>query len=250
MAPSVRIASFLSSLRDPFTAGALFDHLPDIVYFIKDNRGRYLEVNDTLVQRCGCTSKADVLGRKPSQLFGADLGIHYEQQDRAVLERGSSLINLLELHIYKSRHVGWCLTSKLPLYDRRNAVIGLVGVSQDLRMPDVSSEDFQRVSVAIEVAQGNLSATTTVARMAETAQMSAYQLDRRMKRVFGLSTGKWLLKTRLSIARHRLIETELPIASIALEVGYSDQSSFSRQFHKAIGLPPLQFRKLHGRRIT
>jgi AraC-like DNA-binding protein len=234
-------------LRDPFTAGALFDHLPDIVYFIKDARGRYLEVNDTLVQRCGCAGKADVIGRTPSQLFGADLGVHYEKQDSTVLERGRSLINLLELHIYRGRDMGWCLTSKLPLFDRRNAVIGLVGVSQDLKMPDVSSDDFQRVSVATEVAQDNLSAATTVTRMAAAARMSVYQLDRRMKRVFGISTGKWLLKTRLSIARHRLLETELPIAAIALEVGYSDQSSFSRQFRQTIGLPPLQFRKLHGR---
>lgn len=247
VAPPIRIATFLNRLRDPYTAGTLFDHLPDFVYFIKDNWGRYLEVNETLVQRCGCAKKSEVIGRTPSQLFGADLGIHYEKQDRTVLERGRSLINLLELHIYRSHHVGWCLTTKLPLYDRRNAIIGLVGVSQDLKMPDVSSDDFRHISVAIEVAQENLSATTTVARMAESAKMSAYQLDRRMKRVFGISTGEWLLKTRLSVARDRLIETGLPIASIALEVGYADQSSFSRQFRQTIGLPPLQFRKLHGR---
>jgi AraC-like DNA-binding protein len=69
-----------------------------------------------------------------------------------------------------------------------------------------------------------------------------------MKRVFGISTGEWLLKTRLSVARHRLVETDLPIAAIALEVGYADQSSFARQFRQTIGLPPLQFRKLASRR--
>lgn len=248
MDAALKIASFLSGLRDPFTAGALFDHLPDIVYFIKDHTGRYLEANETLVQRCGGTRKSDVIGRTPTQLFGADLGDHYEKQDRTVLVHGRSLINLLEMHMYKSRHVGWCLTTKLPLYDRSNAIVGLVGVSQDLKMPDVSSEDFHHIAAAIAVAQDNLSATTTVANMAAAANMSAYQLDRRMKRVFGISTGEWLLKTRLTVARHRLVETDLPIAAIALEVGYADQSSFSRQFRQTIGLPPLQFRKLEGRR--
>jgi AraC-like DNA-binding protein len=242
------VASFLSSLRDPFTAGALFDHLPDIVYFIKDRAGRYLEANETLVHRCGMTHKADVIGRTPSQLFGTDFGEHYEDQDRTVLEHGRSLVNLLEMHMYKNRHVGWCLTTKLPLHDKSNAIIGLVGVSQDLKMPDVSSEDFQHIAAAIAVAHDNLSATTTVANMAEAAKMSEYQLDRRMKRVFGISTGEWLLKTRLSVARHRLVETDLPIAAIALEVGYADQSSFARQFRQTIGLPPLQFRKLESRR--
>lgn len=243
-----KISSFLGGLRDPFTAGALFDHLPDIVYFIKDHSGRYLEVNETLVQRCGSARKSDVIGRTPSQLFGPELGEHYEKQDRTVLVRGRSLVNLLEMHMYKSQHIGWCLTTKLPLYDKGNAIIGLVGVSQDLKMPDVSSEDFQHIAAAITVAQDNLSANTTVANMAAAAEMSAYQLDRRMKRVFGISTGEWLLKTRLTVARQRLVETDLPIATIALEVGYADQSSFARQFRQASGLPPLQFRKLEGRR--
>ena len=87
------------------------------------------------------------------QVFGTDLGEHYEKQDRTVLVRGRSLVNLLELHMYDTRHVGWCLTTKLPLYDKRNSIIGLVGVSQDLKMPDVSSEDFQRIAAAIDVAQ-------------------------------------------------------------------------------------------------
>lgn len=242
------VASFLSSLRDPFTAGILFDHLPDIVYFIKDRTGRYLEANETLVQRCGGTQKADVIGRTPTELFGPDLGAHYEEQDRTVLVHGRSLVNLLEMHMYKNRHVGWCLTTKLPLHDKSNAIAGLVGISQDLKMPDVSSEDFQHIAAAIAVAQDNLSATTTVANMAAAANMSEYQLDRRMKRVFGISTGEWLLKTRLSVARYRLIETDLPIAAIAQEVGYADQSSFARQFRQTIGLPPLQFRKLEAKR--
>lgn len=250
MAPPGRIASFLPSLRDPFTAEALFDQLPDIVYFIKDSAGRYLVVNDTLMRRCGCARKSELIGHSPCQLFSADLGVHYEQQDRTVLDRGRALVNLLELHFYANREEGWCLTTKIPLHDKRNVVVGLVGVSQDLKMPDVSSDDFQRIADAIELVQENLSATTTVAMMADAAKMSAYQLDRRMKRVFGISAGEWLLKERLSVARHRLVETDLPIAAIALEVGYADQSSFSRQFRQTIGMPPLAFRKMQERRTS
>lgn len=240
-----RIATFLGSLREPFTAGALFDHLPDIVFFIKDRSGRYIEVNDTLVRRCGVASKADIIGRTPAQLFGSDLGQHYEKQDRTVLMRGRSLVNLLEMHMYASRHIGWCLTTKLPLFDRSHAPGGLVGVSQDLKMPDVSSEDFRRIAASIEFVRNNLAATTTVDKMAAVASMSPWQLDRRMKRVFGISTGEWLLKTRITEARHKLAETDLPIAAIAREVGYADHCSFTRQFCQATGLPPLRFRKLH-----
>jgi AraC-like DNA-binding protein len=188
VASSQRLATFLGNLRDPFTAASLFDQLPDIVYFIKDQSGRYLEVNETLIHRCGCARKSDIIGQLPSQLFGPDLGMHYETQDRTVLQHGRSLMHLLELHMYKSRHVGWCLTTKLPLYSKGNAIVGLVGVSRDLKMPDVSSDDFQRIAAAIDAARDNLSTTTTVANIAAVANMSPWQLDRRMKRVFGIST--------------------------------------------------------------
>jgi AraC-like DNA-binding protein len=72
--------------------------------------------------------------------------------------------------------------------------------------------------------------------------MSTYRLDRRMQRVFGLTTGQWMLKLRLDIARQQLIESDLAIATVALNVGYSDQSAFTRQFRRATGLSPSRFR--------
>ena len=41
----------------------LFDHVPDTAFFIKDARGRYLAVNQSLVERCGCRDKKELLGR-------------------------------------------------------------------------------------------------------------------------------------------------------------------------------------------
>ena len=70
-----------------------------------------------------------------------------------MLVNGRPLMNMLEMHMYKGRYVGWCLTTKLPLYSKANAIIGLVGVSRDLKMPDVSSEDFKRIAAAIDVAR-------------------------------------------------------------------------------------------------
>jgi AraC-like DNA-binding protein len=71
-----------------------------------------------------------------------------------------------------------------------------------------------------------------------------YQLDRRMRRVFGLTTGQWMLKMRISHASNVLIETRKPIADVALEAGYADQSSFTRQFRRSVGLAPSEYRKL------
>jgi AraC-like DNA-binding protein len=243
MSEHAGIDRLFDNLAEPFTAEPLFDHLPDVVFFIKDRDGRYLAVNQTLVERCGKQRKAELIGRRPSEVLGEALGRGYESQDRGVLETGYRLLNQLELHVYRSRDVGWCLTSKFPLIDREGRTIGLVGVSQDLRLPDVRAEEFRHVDDAIRYVEANISNPPSIGELAGIAKMSVYQLDRRMRRVFGLTTGQWVLQTRINHARKRLIDTDLPIAAIALEAGYSDQSSFTRQFRRSTGLSPSDFRK-------
>jgi AraC-like DNA-binding protein len=244
MSGQAAISHLFDSLAEPFTAEPLFDHLPDVVFFIKDRDGRYLAVNQTLVERCGKQRKSELIGRRPSEVLGEALGRGYESQDRGVLKTGYRLLNQLELHVYRSRDVGWCLTSKFPLIDRDGNTIGLVGVSQDLRLPDVTAEEFRHLDEAIRYVGGHISSPPTIREVAGIARMSVYQLDRRMRRVFGLTTGQWVLQTRINHASKRLIDTDLSIAAIALEAGYSDQSSFTRQFRRSTGLSPSDFRNL------
>ena len=46
----------------------LFDHTPDIAFFIKDAAGRYIVVNDSLVERHGLRRKSEMLGRRPREV--------------------------------------------------------------------------------------------------------------------------------------------------------------------------------------
>ncbi len=248
MSGDASISRLFERLARPFTAEPLFDHLPDVVFFIKDRDGRYLSVNQTLVERCGKQDKSELLGRRPSEVLGETLGRGYESQDRSVLETGHRLLSQLELHVYRSRDVGWCLTSKLPLVGKDGSTIGLVGVSQDLRLPDVTTEEFRHLDEAVRYVEAHIADPPSIRELAAIAKMSVYQLDRRMQRVFRLTTGQWVLQTRINHARNRLVDTDLPIATIAQEAGYSDQSAFTRQFRRSTGLSPSEFRRLRRRR--
>ena len=221
----------------------LFDCLSDIVFFIKDAAGRYVVVNDTLVSRCGAERKTDLIGKTPSQVLGASLGGGYEKQDRAVLETGEPILNQLELHVYPNRSIGWCMTNKRALRADDGAFAGLAGISQDLRAPDMNHEDYTQLQSAIEYADEHLSDPPDIDKLSSVARMSPYQLDRRMRRIFGLTTGQWVLKQRLDLARRQLLQTDEPIIEIALNAGYRDQSAFSRQFLRATGFTPSAFRK-------
>lgn len=235
-------AQLFSQLEKPFTAELLFDGLHDTVYFIKNLAGQYLVVNATLVERCGLQRKSEVLGRTSAQILRPPFGERFAVQDQVVLQSGKSLVGQLELHLYASRDPGWCLTNKHPLRDKNGNSIGLVGFSRDLSQPDDSTEDFESVAEAVDVAMKSLSTRLSVTEMAKIAGLSRYQLDRRMRIVFGLNTGQWLLKQRVDLACERLRDTNDSIIAVAFQTGYTDQSAFTRQFRRATGLSPSQYR--------
>jgi hypothetical protein len=78
----------LVALADAGIAEALFDLVPDVVFFVKDGVGRYTAVNHTLVARCGCKSKAEIIGKTVRAFFPTELADVYAIQDRRVLNTG------------------------------------------------------------------------------------------------------------------------------------------------------------------
>lgn len=246
----VNINHFFSQLDSTFTGEELFDHFPDCVFFIKNANCQYLVVNQTLVTRCGFQKKEDLLGKTAFQVLPEPLGHRFTKQDRSIIESGKPLESLLELHLFPSAEVGWCLTNKIALKNKRGEVSGLVGISRDLRIPDLETDAYQRVASAIEYAKNNLSEPLSVEQLASVANVSRFQLDRRMRLVFGLSAGQWIKKTRIDYAQRLLTETDTPILQIAIAAGYADQSAFTRQFKKATGLTPRNYRKARQQLLT
>jgi AraC-like DNA-binding protein len=54
-----------------------------------------------------------------------------------------------------------------------------------------------------------------------------------------------LQKTRQQLAQQYLKEGRLTLAEIALLLGYSEQSAFSRAFKQWLGITPLRFQKMY-----
>lgn len=232
----------LKHLAAPVIGERLFDQLSDIVFFIKNDRAEYVAVNNTLVRRCGLNEKSSVIGRTSSQIYPAPMGLRFEAQDLQVLKTGRPLQAQLELHLHPNGEAGWCKTTKLPLLKPDGAIAGLVGVSQDLRFPDASRQDYLQVAAAIEYAKDNLSVPVSVQELARFAGLSRFQFDRRIQTIFGLTAGQWLLTLRINHAQRLLADTDDAIADVAIESGYADQSAFSRQFRQATGLTPREYR--------
>lgn len=66
--------------------------------------------------------------------------------------------------------------------------------------------------------------------------------NRIFRKVYGLSPRQYLSELVLNHAKTMLIQLDLPIERIALLLGYSDISQFSRQFKRWTGESPIQYR--------
>lgn len=241
--PAELQSEFFSQLARPFTGEALFDCLADLVFFIKNNRGEYVVVNQTLVERCARHDKSELIGRRADEIFPPPLGQNYRAQDERVLRHGDAIRDQLELHFYSSGGQGWCLTNKLPLCNRRRQVVGLMGISKDLQAANERSEDYSRVARVVQHIQKNFNEPLRVKELATRAELSAYQFEQRVRKIFQITAGQLVQKVRMENAVRRLREGDDAIAEVALACGYSDQSAFTRQFRQTIGLSPSEYRR-------
>ena len=220
----------------------LLDEMEDVVFFAKDLEGRYCLVNRTLVQRVGHSSKSDLIGRRTDEVFPAPFGEVFRVQDEQVIQSGRPIRDRLELHFYPSRSTGWCRTFKIPWLEE-SQVVGLMGFSKDLHRP-ASDQTPGGVARALDFMGNHLNRQIRVAELAEIAGMAPRTFERAIQNLFRTSAGNLIIQARINRACRLLRASSLPISHVAQECGYSEHSSFSRQFRLRVGLTPKGFREL------
>jgi PAS domain S-box-containing protein len=221
----------------------LFDHLPDAVFFAKDAQGRYVAVNQTLVRRCGRRAKQELLGRAVGDFFPPDLAARCAAQDERVLRLGRHLLDHLEMHWQEHRRPGWCLTTKLPVRNGAGQIIGLLGVSRDLRVPGGRLNIPAGLLAALEHLETHYADAVSPSSLARRAGLTSARFARLVKRIFQLTPQQLIVQTRLAAAARLLTETDRSLAQTALECGFYDHSAFTRAFRAATDLTPSKFRE-------
>lgn len=73
---------------------------------------------------------------------------------------------------------------------------------------------------------------------AQTAHISQYHFFRLFREVYGVSPYQYIKARRLEKGKALITEDRMPIAQVAMEVGYSDIFAFSKAYRQYFGVPP------------
>lgn len=105
------------------------------------------------------------------------------------------------------------------------------------------------IGPAIRLAHRDPAEPLTVADLAAACGLSRSAFSARFTERVGVSPGNYLTDWKLAVARQRLINTELPIARIARDVGYRSEASFRRAFRDLYGRSPSDVRSPRRRAL-
>lgn len=100
----------------------------------------------------------------------------------------------------------------------------------------------KRIERVLAYLESDLSRTPELRELAELACLSLSHFKEKFRAITGETPLQYLLHLRMKKARALLSHSDTPIALIALLVGYSDASAFSRRFRNYWGQSPKDYR--------
>jgi AraC-like DNA-binding protein len=232
---------FFASLADPSAIAGIFEHLPDVFFFVKNHDSQLITGSQNLLERLGVKEAREIAGRPDSDFFPEHIVKAFHDDDQMVLRTGKPLINRLEIWYDEQRTLNWFLTTKLPLRGKDGKIVGLMGITRR----DASRSSYEAesgVATITAYVREHCDRILTTAQLARACGLSERTLFRKVRQALGITPYELMLRIRVQKAAEALIQSAESILNIAVDHGFCDQSTFTQHFGKRMGMTPRQFR--------
>jgi len=225
------------SLHNAEQSFALLELIPDTHAWVKDVNGQFVFGNRLFFERFGFGSMGGLIGKTDYDLAPRHMAERYRGDDDKVLQ-GGVITDRLELILGEGDGAEWFLTSKWPVFDPDDRIIGSFGISRHLNRSERKTVPFRDLSAPIDYIGEHFASNLSVEAMARACNISVSALERRFKKHLKKTPLQYITEVRLDHARQLLQETEKTIGTIAMETGFADHSHFTRSFTRHFGMTP------------
>ena len=110
---------------------SLLENIPDRIYF-KDVKSRFLRVSSSMARRLGVEDPTEVLGKTDFDFYPKERAQEFFDDEQRIVLTGQPLINKLERIVDRDGRETWASVTKVPLYNKSGAVVGIIGISRDV----------------------------------------------------------------------------------------------------------------------
>lgn len=222
----------------------LYEFLPAVLFYAKDSRHRYVAANRrTLTDVFGLEREEELLGRTDLEFQPPALAEAYHAEDRRVMEAGQTIPNQVWLVPHVRGTPQWYVSTKTPLFAPGGDAIGIAGAMYPVATREEEATFFQELSPVIQYMDRHYTEAISMVEMAAMAKLSTTHFNARFRAILRLSPTQYVLSRRIQRAQALLIETSKSIVQIGSEVGFCDQSHFTKRFRRVTGITPLGYRK-------
>ncbi len=110
---------------------ALMASVPSNIYF-KDLESRFVQVNQSMAEALNAGTPEQMIGKCDADFFRDEHASQALADEQRILATGRGIEKFVEKETFPDGSVGWVISSKLPLRNKQDEIIGTFGISSDV----------------------------------------------------------------------------------------------------------------------
>jgi len=186
----------------------------------------------------------------------AKLDVPYEvaivgvDNDEQVCEISNPPLSSVEMDVEKAGFQASALLDRMMAGEKmepQTVIVPPVRVVTRQSSNIVAVED-KLVSQALTFIHHNAKRLIQVDDVIKSLSVSRRNLHDKFMKTLGRSVYDEIKRVRIDLISQMLIEADLSISDIAMSLGYDNTNHIARYFKQKMGMSPLEYRKLHGRK--
>ncbi len=179
------------------------DSMPDYI-FHKNVNGVYLNCNKKFADHLGL-SKSEIIGKTDLDLFGYNIANQFKKHDKEVIKNKNQKIYIEEKILNNGRKFIE-ETMKVPYFDNKNNVLGIIGISKDVSYRIAVEESLLNNELILFNMLNNLEDSIIIKD-----NEKIVFVNQAFEKIFGISRGELYKKDSIEIIREMLHEEDKEI---------------------------------------
>ena len=129
--------------HERYLLDSLLQSVPDAIYF-RDARGRFIRANQVMAKRMGSADPQTLVGKTPFDFLDHVMALELHERDSKVMASGKAQNYEIDSYVGVEADERFDVATRLPLRDRDERVVGLIGVLRDVTDQQLAKREIEQ----------------------------------------------------------------------------------------------------------